>query len=484
MVEERWPPGNCLLVTGLYAMIRRLGYRFASLARAVTPDPFVLAVGLTLVVFVLAAAVQGTGPVEIIRAWQGDSGFWSLLAFAMQMVLILVTGHALASSPAVSALLGRIASLPRTGAQAAGLVSFVAIATALLNWGLGLVVGAILAREVGKSCAARGVRAHYPLLAAAGYTGLMCWHGGFSGTAPLMMTTEANVERFLGEEMAAAVGTLPFTETVLSPFNALVTGGLLVLVPLLCAALAPKKDDPAEAIDEHVPARSAGEDAAATAAATVTEREVATIPDRIETSPWLTAVIVVPLAVAVGLWWWETGITRLDPNALNLMFLTLGLVLHGTVRRYVAAVSEAVSGASGIVLQFPFYAGIMGVMHATGLGTSFATALADAASPTTYATLTMLSAAVINLFVPSGGGQWAVQGPIAVQASSALDVPLELAVMGVAYGDQLTNMLQPFWALPLLAITGVKARDIVGYTAVCMIAGMVWIGGCLIILSP
>jgi len=458
-------------------MIRRLGHRFAAIARATTPDPFVLAIGLTVLVFALAAIVEGTGPVEIVEAWQGDTGFWSLLAFSMQMVLILVTGHALASSPAVSAVIARVARLPRSGPQAAWLVSTVAISTALVNWGLGLIVGAILAREVGRSCARRGVNAHYPLLAAAGYTGLMCWHGGISGTAPLMMTTEANVEKFLGEKLLGEVGTVPFTETVLSPANALVTGGLLVLVPLLCAAMAPRDPARTEGIDVHVPGALAPPAAA--------EAEVVeTVPDRIETSPWLTVVILVPLVAAVVLWWWDTGITRLDPNALNLMFLAAGLALHGTVRRYVRAIGTATAGAAGIVLQFPFYAGIMGVMRGTGLGATFATALADVASPKLYAALTMFSAGVINLFVPSGGGQWAVQGPIAVEASQALGVPFELAIMSVAYGDQLTNMLQPFWALPLLAITGVRARDVIGYTAVCMIAGGLWITGCLVALSP
>ena len=457
-------------------MIRRLGHRFASFARATTPDPFVLAIALTILVFVLAAAIQGTGPIAILEAWQGDSGFWSLLAFSMQMVLILVTGHALASSPPIRRALEWIAQLPTTGARATWLVSSVAIATALLNWGLGLIVGAILAREVGKSCARRGVTVHYPLLAAAGYTGLMCWHGGISGTAPLMMTTEANVEKFLGEALAERVGVLPFTETVLGVENLIVTGGLLVIVPLLCALMAPRAGAAgaaAEPIDAHVT-----EEPAATA-----EPAPQTLPERIERSYWLTAVVAIPLLGATILWWARTGITQLDPNALNLMFLTAGLILHGTVHRYLAAVSEAVSGASGIVLQFPFYAGIMGVMRATGLGATFATALTDVASPATYGVITLISAGVINLFVPSGGGQWAVQGPIAVEASSALGVPFERAVMSVAYGDQLTNMLQPFWALPLLAITGVKARDIIGYTAIVMIAGFLWMSACLYVLS-
>ena len=208
-------------------MIQSLGHRFARFFRATAPDPFVLAVGLTLVVFALAWLVEGVGPVGIVQAWQGDSGFWSLLRFAMQMTLILVTGHALASTRPISRAIRRLASVPRTGAQATALVSVVAMATALLNWGLGLIVGALFARDVGRQCQERNVRVHYPLLAAAGYTGLLCWHGGLSGTAPLMVTTQPDLVRFLGDELAAQVDPLPFTETVLGATNALVTGGLL-----------------------------------------------------------------------------------------------------------------------------------------------------------------------------------------------------------------------------------------------------------------
>lgn len=454
-------------------MIRRLGLRFAAFFRATTPDPFVLAIGLTLVVFVLAALVEGKGPVEIVDAWQGSKGYWSLLAFAMQMVLILVTGHAMTSAPIARRALRRIAQWPKSGSGAVALVSAVAMAMALLNWGLGLIVGAILARDVGRHCHARGIRVHYPLLAAAGYTGLLCWHGGMSGTAPLKMSTAADVEKFLGAELAKTVEPIPFTETVLGLENIVVSGGLLVLVPLLCMALCPKDDDPVQSIEEFDPREEDTSD----------DPAPETIPEKIEQSRWLTVVLVVMLGAAVWRWLDQKGIGKLDPNALNLMFLTVGLALHGTVKRYVRAVGEAVRGASGIVLQFPFYAGIMGVVRTTGLAATFSSSMAAIVPAKLFAVTTMFSAAVVNLFVPSGGGQWAVQGPISVEAALRLGVEPKLAVMAVAYGDQLTNMLQPFWALPLLAITGVKARDLIGYTAVLMLAAAVWIGACLIVLS-
>lgn len=281
-----------------------------------------------------------------------------------------------------------------------------------------------------------------------------------------MVTSEENLRGFLGPELAARTGPVPFTETVLSPANLLVSLGLLLLIPALAAALCPRAGDPVEGIDAFAP----GPPFVPTAPSR------ATIPERLEASPWVAALIVIPLLAAVGLWMSDVGITQLDPNALNLLFLALGIGLHGSLRQYGAAVHDAVSGASGIVLQFPFYAGIMGVMRVTGLAAMFSSSIVNAVSATWFPLATVGSAAIVNLFVPSGGGQWAVQGPIAMEAALHLGLSPATAVMSVAYGDQLTNMLQPFWALPLLAVTGVRAKDIIGYTAVLMIAATLWIG--------
>lgn len=454
-------------------MLSRIGQRFERFFRKTTPDPFVLAVLLTLVVFALAMVVEGTRPLALIRAWQGDSGFFGLLAFTMQMVLILVTGHALAATRPVRAAIGALAGLPRSGAQAAALVAAVSIGCALLNWGLGLVVGALLAREVGASFRRRARPVHYPLLVASGYAGMMCWHGGLSGTAPLKMTTEADVRSLLGPELAARVEPVPFTETVFGASNLVITGGLFVLLPLLAYLLAPRAAEATEGIERFVPAPAEEE----------AEAPPETVPERVERSPVTMLLIAAPLMAACLVWLADVGIGALDPNALNLFFLTLGLLLSGSLARYAKAIGEAASGAAGIILQFPFYAGIMGVMRVTGLARDLSEWLAAAAPRELYTTVTFLSAGVVNLFVPSGGGQWAVQGPIAVEASTRLGLPLEHAIMAVAYGDQWTNMLQPFWALPLLAITGIKARDILGYTSFFLLAGGLWIAACLVAFS-
>ena len=456
-------------------MLARLGERIAALFRASAPDPFVIAILLTALTFVLVLAFTDASPVEIVGYWSADSGVWAFLAFSMQMCLILVTGHALAASPPVAGLLRRLASLPRTGPQAAALVAFVAASLGVLNWGLGLIGGAIMARDVGRAMQRRGVPAHYPLLAAAGYVGLMVWHGGFSGTAPLKVTTTADLHDILGP-LADRIDPMPLSQTVLSPMNLFITGGLILLAPLVMALLSPKKRSsiPIETIDQFLPAEQEKP------SPPPSRRTTARLPDFLENTPTLSLL----LAGLIAIWAWRyylpatdhpSGVQSLTPNTVNLTMLMLGLIFHGTPRRYVAAVENAVTGCAGIILQFPLYAGIMGMMTASGLTAQLAHNLAQGASETTLPILTFLSAGIVNLFIPSGGGQWGVQGPIAVQA--ALDAGVEPAkmVMAVAYGDQLTNMLQPFWALPLLAVTGVKARDIVGYTAILMLLAGAWI---------
>ena len=435
------------------------------------PDPFVLAVLLTFVTIGLALALTPATLGTVVDAWSSEIGLWGLLKFAMQMALILVTGHAVASSPPVARLTRRIAQLPTSGAGAAALVAVLATTTAVLNWGLGLIVGAIAAREVGAAMERKGVRVHYPLLAASGYLGLMVWHGGFSGSAPLKVTRASGIAEIFGA--TPPIGPISLDQTLFSPFNLLITGGLLLLLPLMMALLTPRN----EVAMQSASSFGVGEDEQEAPAET-TERKP-WIPRILEETPFVSWALL----LLIGIWAWRyyfpasgpSGIRELTPDTVNLTMLALGLVLHRTPMNYVRAVEKAAAGTAGIILQFPLYAGIMGIMAATGLTAQFAVSLASLGDGGFLTLTTFFSAAVVNIFVPSGGGQWAIQGPIAVRA--ALDAGLDPArmVMAVAYGDQLTNMLQPFWALPLLAITRVAARDIVGYTAVAMIAGAIWI---------
>jgi short-chain fatty acids transporter len=465
-------------------MISRLGLWITRVFRAVVPDPFVLAVLLTVVTAILALALgrwpegesTGVRALSLLDAWRSPSGLWKLMDFAMKMCLVLVTGHALAAAPAARRAMRWLAGLPASTGPAAAMVGLVACAGAVINWGLGLIAGAILAREVGRSFCRRGRPLHYPLIVAAGYSGLMVWHGGLSGSAPLSMTSRAEAARVLPPSAAASLGDVPvpLDESLFSPLNLVITGGLLVLVPLMLAMLAPTRDS--DIIAPPRPAAGDDEDAEPGDGAGPT------VPDRLERSAVIMLALAIPLALALLRFVLTRSVMEFGLNEFIALMLALGLLLHGSLRSYGAAAEDAARGCAGIILQFPLYAGIMAMMETSGLIRTLADAFAAAGGARGLPLLTFLSAALVNLFVPSGGGQWAIQGPIALESGLAAGVPLGKMVMAVAYGDQLTNMLQPFWALPLLAITGARARDIVGYCAVVMLAGGAWIALWLVVL--
>ncbi|MCB9536312.1 MAG: short-chain fatty acid transporter [Myxococcales bacterium] len=445
--------------------MRRLGHALSGFSARWVPDPFAIALALTLITFALAWGLTDHGPAALLGQWGGrlvggeltgaELGFWRLLAFGMQMCLILVTGFALASTRAARAAIRWLADRPQTPGQAITLTALVAMAAAYVNWGLGLIVGALLARDVARSARRRGVHVHYPLLGAAGYTGLMVWHGGLSGTAPFKVTQAKDIAELLP---GVGVGAIPLDQTVLGPLNLCIVALTLVLVPLVLTRLHPRAEDvrpiaDGEGGDDEAPPPSDGEGPAAA----------------LEGSRLLAWVLGGAALIYLWMYLSRLGFDRADVNAINLLFLALGLILHGSPRAYAHAIGQAASGCAGIILQFPFYAGIMGLMQLSGLITLFAEGFASIANPTTFGPLTFLSAGLVNLFVPSGGGQWGVQGAVVMQTASDLGVDLGKAVMAFAYGDGWTNMLQPFWALPLLAITGLKARELVGYTAALML---------------
>lgn len=451
-------------------MLERTGLALTRHARRWLPDPFVLAVLLTFVSFAAALAYTGLDVRRVLLAWfdgkGGGKGFWNLLAFGMQMSLILVTGHALATSPPVRRLLDRVADGARSAEGAIVLVSVGAMALAYVNWGLGLVGGAILAREVGLRARAKGIAVHYPLLAAAGYTGLLVWHGGLSGSAPLKVTQTKDLVEILGPELGARVGPIPLGRTLGSAGNLVANGLLLALVPFVLVKMLPR--DPAARVGppavlvRDVEAPPAAEDA-----------DLADAPARrLDGSRALVLLLVLAGLGALVLVLARIGLGSVDPNVLNFAFLFLGLLLHGSARAYADAIGEVTQGVSGILLQFPFYAGIMGVLTGTGLLAAVAGALARV-GPGALPAASFYSAGLVNLFVPSGGGQWAVQGPVLIEAAVRTGTDPARVVMALAYGDQWTNILQPFWALPLLGITRVRASDVIGYTAVVLLVSQV-----------
>lgn len=429
--------------------------------RQFLPSPFSIALILTLVVFFLALFLTprpenavSAYPITLLTYWQ--TGFWELLSFTMQMSLILILGHALALTRPFNRLITFLTRYCRNTAGAAWMVSFITIALSFFNWGLCLVFGAIFARKIGEQAQKEGIQINYPLVGAAAYSGMMCWHGGLSGSAPL---TVSGYEHFLVDRL----GSIGIEQTLLSPMNLTAVVVLLLIIPAFFYFLGKKGTDKSVTIAFPPPSEL--------------PQDKVSGAERLDHSKWLAVglgllicllsirqIIVTPKA---------GGLNFIDLNFINFFLFGLGILLHGSLARFLAAIQEAIGGAAGIIIQFPLYAGIMGIMNYSGLGAKVSLAIVALANAETLPIFTFFSAALVNIFVPSGGGQWVVQGPIIADAAQALGVALPKNIMALAYGDQLTNMLQPFWALPLLGITRLKARDILPYSGLVMLVGMI-----------
>lgn len=409
------------------------------------PDAFIFSILLTAIVFIAGVFSQDESPATMVRFW-GD-GIWNLLTFAMQVILTLITGHVLAQSKPVKIGLSKIATLAKTPAQAIMLMTFIALIACWLNWGFGLIASALLAKELARQV--RGV--HFPLLVASAYSGILIWHAGLSGSIPLKLAMPGGG---FGVDQI-----IPVSETMFSFPILIICAVMLVSLPIINSLMIPNKSEVQPF--EEIPIEQLQEN--------IINKNI-TPAERLENS-----VIISFLLAGIGLWYLfihfiDDG--ALDLNSLNLIFLVLGILFHATPANYLNAVNDAVKGAAGIVIQFPLYAGIMGMVVQSGLATSISTWFVSISTESTFPVLTFLSAGLVNLFVPSGGGQWAVQAPIVVPAALSLGVPLHQAAMAVALGDAWTNMAQPFWALPLLGIAGLGIRDIMGY---CIVA-LLWSG--------
>lgn len=437
-------------------MIKQLGGIFSRFSERYMPEPIIFALLLTFITFALGLALTDSDPVGMVDHWY--TGFWNLLSFTMQMVLILVTGHALATSPPVKSRIQRLASQPSSSAQAAALTALVACVFSWVNWALGLIVGAIFALEIGKAAYRQGVKIHYPLIVAAGYSGQMVWHLGPSSSAGLTVATS-------GHFLENTIGIIPITETAFSSYALLNSLMLIaVVVPFTFYFMSPRKKDEMLGVESYAPQLLAEEEQKED---TDTSENVGAKLD----SVWFTIVLLI-LAGSYAVMHFSRNGFDLNLNIVNFLFLFLGLALHKTPVRYMNAVTDATKGASGIILQFPFYGGIMGMVTASGLAVIFIDAILSFATPATLPVITWLAAGLLNIVVPSGGGQWAVQGSILAEVAQELDVSVGRIITAFGAGDTWTNMFQPFWALALLGITGVKARHIMGYCMTLLVVAI------------
>ena len=416
---------------------------FDRMVQRYLPDAFLFAIILTIVVYVMGVLFTDSGPVQMIEHW--GTGFWDLLAFAMQMSLVVVTGYILASTPVVKRILERISSLAKTPAQAVMLVTFVALIACLINYGFGLVVGALFAIHVAR----RVPTVDYRILIASAYSGMLVWHGGFSGSVPLTIATPGH---FLEE----SIGQIPIAETLFSPVNIFIVLFLVITLPFFNRYLLKSTDSIQnnQAVTWKIPEEDDPESAATINATTPAEK--------LENSQWVSLIIGV-MGLAFIVYHFVLNGFDLNINIVNFIFLFLGILLHRTPRRFLDAVGRGVKNAGGIIIQFPFYAGIMGMMVASGLSAQISNWFVSFSTETTLPFFSFISAGLVNIFVPSGGGQWAVQGPIMMDAAMNIGADTAITAMAVAWGDAWTNMIQPFWALPALAIAGLKIRDIMGF---------------------
>lgn len=406
--------------------------------------------------------------IDILTFW--ENGIWnsSLMVFAMQMMLILVLGHALALTKPIDRLIGFATRYCHSTANAAAIVTFSTVIVALFNWGLGLIFGAILARKVGEHARKNGLHLNYPLIGAAGYSGLMVWHGGISGSAPIKVAEQGHITTLMqnilpAEKLQLLPDPVLFSETIFGSMNVMATALVVVVLPVFMLFLGKKFNGASE-----LPTLSSNRPRIS---------EKAFGAERLDESSLL-AILFGMLILSFGIYmavhsFQANGLAFITPNYINFVLLGLGITVHGNFKKFVAAIEEAIGGASGILIQFPLYFGIMGIMNGSGLVNTFSDFFVSISNETTFPILTLISAGIVNVFVPSGGGQWGVQGPIILQAALNIGADIPKSIMALAYGDQVTNMLQPFWALPLLGITGLKAKEILPYSVALMLVGFV-----------
>ena len=393
-------------------------------------------------------------------------GFWSLLTFSMQMALMVITASAIANAPLAKKWIRRLAGVPKNSAQAVFMVTLVSTASAMIHWGLSLILASLLAKEVARSLRMKKIPFEYGLIGAGAYIGQMVWHGGPSASIGLLIATP-------GHFLEDLIGVIPMSEYMFNPMNIILSIALVILPPFFAVMLHPKEQDikPIEAdtlavldadeiVHDGIP-------------------ENPTIGDRLNHSRIINTLLGL-LGTVYIVYHFATKGFNLNLDIVNSVFLFAGIFLHGTVANYVRAVKNAASGVSGIIFQFPLYAGIMGMIQYSGLVDIFAQGIVNISTPFTFPLWTFLSASLVNLFVPSGGGQWAVQGPIAMKSAAMMNASFIKTALCVAYGNTWTNMFQPFWAIALLGITGLKARDIIGYSSgVMLLSGILFIAAVL-----
>ena len=425
------------------------------------PDAFIFVIILSVITFISALILTEANVSSALLAW-GD-GLSMLFTFTAQITIIMIGAHSLAHTVSVQNFLTRIGQLPNTAYQAYSLVAFTAGVASLCAWSFGLIIGAIMARSVAKECLKKPFKIHYPLLVASAYSGYVIWHMGYSSSSALFVATP-------GHLLENKIGVLPVTETILSPINIVLALIALATITIICPLMRPKNEDaieiePALLTDDHQKS--------------VQKKDKVTLVEKFENHRSLSIFLAIAIFTYIAVTYTQKGFS-LTLDFVSWTFLAFGLLLANSPMHYIKLVNNAAGTVGPIILQYPFYSGIMGLMATTGLMKVISDWIISIATPETLGFFAFLSGGFINMFVPSGGGQWAVQGPIMIEAALSLNVAPEVVVLGVAYGDQWSNMIQPFWLIPILAITGLRMRQVLGYTFVIFLfTGLIYGSGIL-----
>lgn len=412
------------------------------------PDAWVIAVLLTGFVFALGLACTDSGPFDLLRSW--GSGFWELLSFGMQMCLVILTGYVLAVSRPARRLLAALAARASSPRRAVVITALLSMGLAWIHWGLSIVGSAVFVRHVAR----RQPRADYRLLVCCAYLGLgTLWHAGLSASMPLLVATP-------GHFMEKQLGLVPVTRTVFHPFNLALVGATLLVMAALAARLQPASGTEPLVDWDGVVDDVEGEPGDAAAAAGV---EPPSPASRLERSRWINGAIALAGSLWLAWWFGTRGLLGVNLNTVNFAFLVLGVLLHGRPAALLAAAERGGRYVWGVILQFPFYAGIFGIIQSSKLQDVIAGWFTAVSTPKTYPVIVLWYSGLLNYVIPSGGSKWAIEAPYIVQAAHDIGAPLDSTVLAYAWGDMLTDVIQPFWAIPLLAIARLSFRDIMGY---------------------
>lgn len=416
--------------------MKRLISFFTKVCESYLPDAFVFCLLLTLIVFISAIFLTPHTPLTLIEFWGKD--FWGLNAFAMQMVFVLITGHMLATTPLVKKGLALICNQIKSEKEALIFLSVFSTFCCWLNWGLGPIVSSILAIELAKKIG----KVNFGLFIATAYSGFLVWHGGLSGTIPLKIAGKDEILTRIYPDLS-----IPLSSTIFSNYNLLILVLLFIFLPV--TVLMMRTDEKTVLTFSETPMEA--------------EVETHTLRDELSNSRWPNIIFFIFFFIVI------LKLPTFDFSSINFIFLSLSMLLHGTPAKFLKALQSSVGSASGIIIQFPFYAGIMGLMQYSGLVNQMSSFFVEISTKETLPLLTFLSAGLVNFFIPSGGGQWVVQGPVMLKASQSLGVDPGKISMAMAWGDAWTNMIQPFWTLPLLGLAKIQLKDIMGYCLVITI---------------